>query len=210
MINYYIYNGALISTLMVHKYALKIKELSDFSKNPNYKLLVPGNGAERMYLEHSFDPLHQNLWMKTLKEKGNLFELNDAKKIIEKDDHKLLFGPSPEFEMLYDSFPCQISSTGITYGHRQLAFPFKKNSPLLKLFNYHIARIMESGLETHMHKIKIRASTKCSSEEDEKFREFGYNDVISAFLCSGFGFIFAIIYLFIEKNYYNYSKRQKV
>ena len=189
---------------------LPIKELSDFLKNAEYKLLVPGNGAERMYLEHSFDPMHQNLWMKTLQEKGNVFELNEAKMEIEKDFHKLLFGPSPEFEMLYDSFPCQISSTGITYGHRQLAFPFKKNSPLLKLFNHHTARIMESGLETHMHKIKIRSSTKCSSEEDEKFREFGYNDVISAFVCSGIGFVFAILYSIMEKIHYRCSKDSEI
>lgn len=210
MINYYVYNGALISTLMVHNYALPIKELSDFSRNSEYKLLVPGNGAERMYLEYSFDPLHQNLWKKTLKEQGNLFELNEAKLIIEKDSNKVLFGPSPEFEMLYESFPCQIISTGITYGYRQLAFPFKKNSPLLKLVNHHIARIMESGLETHMHKIKVRSSIKCKSEESEKFRDFSYHDVISAFICSGIGCIFAIFYCIIEKIRHKYSKHRKI
>ena len=209
MINYYVYNGALISTLMVHNYALPIKELSDFSKHPEYKLLVPGNGAERMYLEYSFDPLHQNLWKKTLEEQGNLYELNEAKMIIEKDSNKLLFGPSPEFEMLYESFPCQITSTGITYGHRQLAFPFRKNSPIIKLFNHHIGRIMESGLETHIHKIKVRSSIKCKSEEDEKFRDFSYHDVISAFICSGIVCLFAMFYCIIENIRSKYLKNER-
>ena len=209
MINYYVYNGALISFLMVRNYAFPIKELSDFFLRTNYGLLVPGNGAERMYLEHSFDLMHQNLWKKSLREDGNIYELYEAEKIIKEDANKVLFGPSPEFEMLFKSFPCEITSTGFSYGYRQLAFPFKKKSPLIRLFNYHIARIMESGLETHQEHINRRSTTKCYSEETDMFRVFTYKDVVPAFVVSGIGCFVAIIYVIIERLHSIYMCRPK-
>lgn len=204
MLNYYVYNGALISSLMVPKYDFPIQELSDFLKNPKYKLLVPGNGAERMYLEDSYDPQHRKLWAKSLSEGGNAYELKEAESIIKQDSHKILFGPSPEFEMIYESFPCEIMTTGFSYGYRQLAFPFKKNSPLLNLFNYHIGKILESGLERLQDTIDMRGKRKCRSEKDQKFRAFSYKDVISVFVFSGVGCITAILYCFIEWVYYRY------
>ena len=63
IINFYVYNGGLISSLMVQKYEnAEEDELTDFLDKPEYKLLIDNNIAVESYLSTSSDPKCKILW----------------------------------------------------------------------------------------------------------------------------------------------------
>ena len=139
IMNFYVYNGGLISSLMVQKYeTTPIRELTDFHNKPEYKLLIDNNVAVESYLSISTDTEYQKLWAKVKKESGVLREAHSGENMIKKDAKKILLSSSPLFENSHDSYPCEIETTRYSYGQERVAFAFNNESVYIKLFDYHI------------------------------------------------------------------------
>ena len=200
MLNYYIYNAGLISFLMVQDYELPINELGDILIKPRYKLLVVGDTSPETLLKHSYDPTHRRIWEKSVKENGIISNQVEGEIEIRDDPEKVLFTSSPYFEMMFDSYPCNVAASKVGYSLHYGAYVFNKDSQYIDLFNYHITSIEEKGLETEWFD-PGKTIMECEDKVDKNFRVFSYNDVISAFVICGLGSLIAVGYLAIEWVY---------
>ena len=59
---------------------MPIEELPDLLTKPEYKLLILGDAADENFLKYSNDPLHRNVWKKTLNEQGFFSTYKEAEK----------------------------------------------------------------------------------------------------------------------------------
>ena len=202
IINFYVYNGGLISSLMVQKYeSPEFEELTDFLHNPQYKLLIDNNIAVESYLSTSSDPQYKMLWAMVQNENTLLSEPNKGEKIIMKDSNKILLSSSPFFEYASKQYPCNIVTTRHSYGQERVAFAFNNKSVYIELFNYHIKRILETGVKLFPYSEKRHI--QCETEEERIFRPMTFSDIFSAFVIVGIGCLLAIVRGFIELEFNN-------
>jgi len=68
MLNFYVYNAGLISSLTVKRYDLPVNSLDDILNNPEYKLLVRERSFSEDFLR--YDNKYHKLWKKSRKENG--------------------------------------------------------------------------------------------------------------------------------------------
>ena len=189
MSNYYIYNGGLISTLMVQNYKLPINKLEDFLIKPDYQMLFKKGGATEQYLSLSSDDNLQRIWEKVNEDKSFITNSDEAEKIITTDPRKILFYSFNTFKYLYDSFPCEIVASETSYNQQQWAFGFNNKSRYIKLFNYHISKGMELGLEAYAN----QKETQCATIKEKNFRPVNFEDIFPAFVLALIGCTIAIV-----------------
>ena len=204
MINFYVYNAGLISSLMVQKSDLPIKKFEDFLKKPKYKLVVQGVGASsRQFLEGA----DASSIIKQVLDKTKKVEVKgyaDGEEEIIKDDTSVFFAGSPTFEMRStENYPCKFTGSRNGYNQETSGYAFNKNSQYVDLFSYHITRIVQKGLETEYANAK-RISKVCGEEMVSDFRAFSYKDVFSLFVILALGCLIAIVYSVLE---YIYTRR---
>ena len=88
MVNYYVYNGGLIASLMVQHYEMPIKELKDFLDKPEYQLLIKRGGSTELYFSQSSEDHLKQIWSKIQKDNSSISNVDKAEKssklIIEK------------------------------------------------------------------------------------------------------------------------------
>ena len=197
IINFYVYNGGLISSLMVQKYeSAKIDELTDFLEKPEYKLLIDNNIAVESYLSTSSDTKCKRLWEMVKSQNGLLYEPNQGEERVMSDSNNMLLSSSPLFEYSSKEFPCNIVTSRQSYGQERVAFAFNNKSVYIELFNYHIKRVLETGVKLFPYSEKQRAH--CETDEDNTFRPMTFPDIFSAFVIVGIGCLVALTRGFIE------------
>ena len=201
MINYQVYNAGLISSLMVQRYELPINQLDDILTQPGYKLLVTGGAIHESFLKHSNFEKYRTIWMKTYEEKGVLSSDDVGERQIIHDEKYILLSLSPDFEMMFDTFPCEVVSSKITYGEFPGGYIFSKDSSLLNVFNYHIQKIAEKGLETERFDEQKYSIIECGDINDVFFITLSYNEVISAFYLLALGCFVASMNMIMEYGY---------
>ena len=203
MLNYFVYNAGMISFLMVQESELPINTLQDILDNPQYQLLVSRGTSDKSYFTSSNYELHKKLLSKINQEGGLISGYDEGEELIKNDSHKVLFVES-WFGDVYKSFPCEVVTTGHTFGSVQGTWPFQNQSPYADLFGYHARRMVDLGLTSHMN--RKRGDIKCTTKQDETFRPFGYGEVQTLFAISGIGYIMAIIYCIIELGLHYYRQ----
>ena len=189
MANYYIYNGGIISTLMVKNYKMPIRKLEDFLKKPEYQLLFKKGGSTEQYFSSSSEEYLRQLWEKVNEDNSFITNSDEAEKVIKTDPTKILFYPLDTFKYLYDSFPCEIIASDTSYNQQQWAFGFNKKSTYIKLFNYHISKGMELGLEVYAN----QKETQCATIIEKTFRPVNFEDIFPAFVVASVGCVIAIV-----------------
>ena len=90
---------------------------------------------------------------------------------------------------------CKIIALPRKYEFKPYAFAFQTDSPYLKLFNYYINRLRESGALEKIHKAYQPAPQVCPNLTG---KALGFKNCISAFLVILVGFGFAIFLLIGE------------
>ena len=208
MINYQVYNAGLISSLMVQRYELPINQLDDILTQPGYKLLFTGGAFHESFLKHSNFENYREIWTKTNKEDGVLSSDDDGERQILYDEKKILLALSPDFEMMFDTFPCEVASSKITYGEFPGGYIFSKESNLLDIFNYHIQKITEKGLETESFDEQKNSIIECGDVHDGYFLTLSYNEVISAFYLLFLGCLVASMNMIMEYGYQKWLMRK--
>ena len=189
MVNYYIYNGGLIATLMVQNYEMPIRKLEDFLVKPEYQILFKKGGSTEHYFSSSSEDHLQRLWTKIKADKSFIKSTDEAEKVIKSDSRKILFYPYSIFKYLYNSYPCEIIATHTSYNQEQWAFAFNNKSAYIKLFNYHISKGVELGLEAYANQKEIQ----CATIKEESFRPINYGDIFPAFVFASIGCVIAIL-----------------
>ena len=201
MINYQVYNAGLISSLMVQRYELPINQLDDILTQPGYKLLVTGGAFHESFLKHSNFEKYRAIWTKTYEEKGVLPSDDVGERQIINDEKYILLAMSPDFEMMFDTFPCKVVSSKITYGEFPGGYIFSKESNLLNVFNHHVQKITEKGLETERFDGQKYSIIECGDINDGFFITLSYNEVISAFYLLALGCFVASMNMIMEYGY---------
>ena len=197
IINFYVYNGGLISSLMVQKYeSPEFEELTDFLRQPQFKLLIDNNIAVESYLSTSLDSKSKMLWEMVKNEHGLISEPNLGEKMVMADSSNILLSSSPLFEHSSKQFPCNIVTTRHSYGQERVAFAFNNKSVYIELFNYHIKRILETGLKLFPYSEKRQIH--CETDEERTFRPMTFSDIFSAFVIVGIGCTLAMVRGLIE------------
>ena len=194
MVNYYVYNGGLIASLMVQHYEMPIKELKDFLDKPEYQLLIKRGGSTELYFSQSSEDHLKQIWSKIQKDNSSISNVDKAEKIIKADHRKVLLYPSIIFRHVYKSFPCEVSDTGFTYFQEGWAFAYNNESTYLPLFNYYIAKGMELGLEAY----PVFKEKDCNSHKEEIFRPINIGDIFPAFVVVGTGCLISTILCLLE------------
>ena len=204
MVNYQVYNAGLISSLMVQRYELPINRLDDILAKPAYKLLFAGDAAHESFLKNSNLEKYQAIWKKTNHEKGILLSEADGEKQILEDDKKILLSLSPDFEMMFETYPCEVVSSKTTYSEFPAGYIFSKDSNFLSLFSHHVQTIAETGLETEWFDGQKYSSIECSDDNDRHFITLSYHEVISAFYLLVLGSLLAVANMMLEYGYQNW------
>ena len=119
------------------------------------------------------------------------------------DHHKILLALSPEVEMRFKSFPCEVVASKVFYNEHTAGYVFNKDSQYRDLFSYHITRIKESGLDTEWFdpQKNIDTEREDGQKHGKRLITLSYNDVISAFVIFGSGCLIAFIYSVVEPIY---------
>ena len=112
------------------------------------------------------------------------------------DSNNMLLSSSPLFEYSSKEFPCNIVTSRHSYGQERVAFAFNNKSVYIELFNYHIKRVLETGVKLFPYSEKQRAH--CETDEDKTFRPMTFPDIFSAFVIVGIGCLVALTRGFIE------------
>ena len=204
MLNFYVYNAGLISSLMMERSDLPIEKFSDFLENPQYSLVVLDGGTSQDFLKNAkSSSVYKQVWDKT-----ENIEVLEWKKFWEngeeqmlKDTTKVFFGSSPLFERkLRNSYPCTICASKFGYNQDLAGYGFNENSQYVDLFSYHILNILQNGLDTEDFDPR-KIPKDCNDEMNKEFRQFSYKDVISVFAIFVLGCLIAMGYYGIECVY---------
>ena len=111
--------------------------------------------------------------------------------------------------MMFDGFPCEVVTskplTIVTFG----AYVFNKKSPYVELFNHHIQRIKQTGLETEWFNQQIISSIQCGDKSAKYFFSFSYNELMVTFFIFGLGCLTSILYLATERMYRKRKLQQR-
>ena len=208
MVNFQVYNAGLISSLMVQRYELPINRRDEILSKPGYKLLFTGGAVQESFLKHSNYGQHREIWEKN--KDGILSSEDDGEKQILADPKKILLALSPDFEMMFDTFPCKVVSSKITYTEYPSGYVFSKDSNFLRVFSYHVQQINEMGLETEWFDGQKYAFTECDDDSKGPFITLSYNEVISAFFLLVLGGLIALTNIILEYGYKYWLLRKKL
>ena len=192
---------------MVQQYELPINRLDEILTKPGYKLLFTGGAVQESFLKHSNYEKHREIWEKS--KDGILSSEDDGEKQILADPKKILLALSPDFEMMFDTFPCKVVSSKTTYMEYPSGYVFSKESNFLRVFSYHVQQINEMGLETEWFDGKKYAFTECDDDSKGNFVTLSYNEVISAFFLLVLGGLIALTNMILEYGYQYWLLRTK-
>ena len=111
-----------------------------------------------------------------------------------------MFGGSPDCELMFESYPCHIIKSKVSYNNIQEAYGFHRDSSYIELFNHHLMKIFDGGLDTERN-ITSNEGIDCMGSSAKYFRTLSYEDVISVFGVLFLGCFVAFIYSGIECLY---------
>ena len=197
MVNFYAYNAGLISSLMDQNIEMPIKEIEDVILKPEYKLLM-SKGSSQEFLKLNYN----NVWKKSIEEQGVMESFEELLTEILYDNKKVSFMGSITAEVIARKIgkyfdPCRITSTKKEYNRDFSGYIFNKRSPYIELFNYHILKIIQNGLETELVDNK-KVFSDCNDNMDNQSRAFSYNELISVFALFASGCVLAVLYSVFE------------
>ena len=118
-------------------------------------MLVTGGAFHESFLKHSNFEKYRAIWTKTYEEKGVLPSDDVGERQIINDEKYILLAMSPDFEMMFDTFPCKVVSSKITYGEFPGGYIFSKESNLLNVFNHHVVREVSFSWEQNTFMIGV-------------------------------------------------------
>jgi ionotropic glutamate receptor len=194
VINLYVYNARLFSTLVAkHSYA-EIKSLSDLVEHPKYKLILKEGTASAQYFSDEASYPHKQLWDKVLQDKENsiVFGLEVIESSLLQEGYNVYFRATYYVESSFKGYPCDIIKSPYTYFRRSSALAFQKESPYLKLFSSRIQHYNQYGIIDNMKGLKrnTKKSSKCTIDN---VNQLGYKNIFSSFIFLGIGILFAFL-----------------
>ena len=197
MMNYSLYNAGLTSNLMSQRYSFPVSDISDFLDNSRYKLIIKSGTAAESLLSESVDESYKKVWSQVLNDNNLVSDVKDAENALKENSFNAFLWNSPLFEMIFDSYPCEVVSSRESYAFGSMAYGFNKKSPYINLFTYHIRQLVESGdVRKVIWKNKRQGQIDCKINSD--YRPFNFGDIRLAFLISGCGFVIAVVYCVFE------------
>ena len=206
-LNFKTWESSLTSNLAVQNYEHPIKSLGDFLNHSEYQLLfLRGSAAELFFLdaaELEVESQSKIVWKKLLE--------NDDKAVIDSnDEQEETILKRKTNVVLTDAFsarlwgnrPCKITTAPSRYNKHSLAYPFKKNSPFLKVFDNVLNIMQETGTiqNTQRHVVQYKPLTVCDKKRDWSI---GYENIFSAFVIVGSGCIIALLVWLFELLFIN-------
>jgi len=194
VINLYVYNARLTSTLVAKHFHAEIKSLSDLVEHPKYKLLLKEGTASAQYFSDEAGYPHKQLWEKVLKDKENsmVFGMEGIENSLLQDGYKVYFGTTHDVERSFKGYPCDIIKSPYSYFRRWSALAFQKDSQYLKLFSNRINHYNQYGIIDNMEGLK-RNTKKSSNCPLNDINRLGYDNIFSSFIFLGIGILFAFL-----------------
>ena len=201
-LNFKIWESGLTSNLAVQSFEHPIKHLGDLLQHLEYHLFfLKGSAAELYFLDAAELEEYseaKTLWSKRLdKNKNRFIESNDEHEVkILKDKTNVLFADSFTAR-LWANYPCKITTAVTRYNKHSLAFPFKKNSPFIKVFDNVLDFMRETGSlsNTHRHIAAYKPLSVCDQKREWSI---GYQNIFSSFVIIGIGCFVAILIWILE------------
>ena len=205
MFNYMFWDAGLTSTLTVQNFELPINNLKDLLSKRDYQLMIWRGAASEAYFTEaaasSKSSYAKTLWEETMQDnnKAMTSSTEEQEAAILRDKTNVVF-TDPLSANLWANYPCKITSTKQRYSEHSIAYPFKKNSTFIKVFDNALNKLMETGSlkSIHRHKLKFKPLSNCDEE-----REFslGYQNILTAFVVSGVGLLIATMIMVLERLY---------
>ena len=215
MFNYMFWDAGLTSTLTVQNFELPVRSLKDLLSKRNYQLMVYHGAASEAYFTDAEASTKSSdaktLWKETMKGKKEAltFSTEEQEEAILRDKMNIVF-TDPLSANLWANYPCKITSAKKRYNEHSIAYPFKKNSTYIKVFDNALNKMMETGAlkSIDRHKSKFKPLSNCNDERDFSL---GYQNILTAFVVSGTGLFVATMIMLFE-YIYNVSslKRHKI
>jgi len=95
-------------------------------------------------------------------------------------------------------YPCDIVSSPVSYFLANVAYPFSKGDPFVKLFNHEITRLKNLGLMDRLMKEMDRKEI-CTSDDSDSVNAINVHNTCSAFALLAFGILVAVIGGIVER-----------
>ena len=133
--------------------------------------------------------------------------MDEAEQRLLGNEKHVLWWIFPDLPIRYDGYPCLITADRKTSLKEMVAYPFRKNSQYLSLFDYHLAKILESGTETEYFRNQVENRLLCDDDDGRQIYMIQYQGVISAFAIFAIGCVVAAIILITENTLFTIKKR---
>ena len=203
--NFMFWDAGLTSTLTVQNFELPINNLKDLLSKRDYQLMVWQGAASEAYFVDAAASIESSdaktLWKETMKgnKKAMTHSTEEQEEVILRDKKNVVF-TDPLSANLWATYPCKITSAKKRYFQHSIAYPFKKNSTFIKVFDNALNKLMETGSlkSIHRHKLKFKPLSNCNEERD---LSLGYQNILTAFVVSGIGLFIAIMTMVVERIY---------
>lgn len=215
MVNYFIYSGRLISTLLTKETELPINYLRDILDHPDYQLAVQDGSSKEGYFRYATSEPQKTLWDEHMdgREKARVksAELDDT---LMNDEKRIVFISSYYAEMYLPNYPCNIIKLkGIYLRGSTNALAFRPNSPYYRLFSHVLAKIKNYGEWDHIktRKDENRNTVSCLNNEGVDM-SLGYGNTFTMFVVFGMGLAVSLVLIIGEwvcKYVLNICKKER-
>ena len=203
-LNFYVYNAGLVSFLTVTKFTSPINGLSDILTLSGYQLIITSGTADVSYFSEATDennPIAKQIWDTKMANHPEAF-VKDTK---EAEDRIVRTGTAAffVFEDAYQTmehYPCQVMMSMDSYSSFQWAYGMEEDSPLLKLINYRLNLMRQTGTwAASYHNSPKKSYSNLCSDSNQGFNPLGYQNIFSAFVALGLGLMVAILTMMAER-----------
>ena len=212
-LNYMVWDAGLTATLTVQKFEHPIKSLEDLLDRRDYQLMMFQGTASESYFsdatESETDSVVRRLWKETLENNENamVHSTQEEELAVLKDRKNVMFTDDVSVS-LWANYPCEIAAAPTRYNKHSRAFPFKKNSTFIRVFDIVINKMRETGTVSSIrrHTAQFRPLPNC---KEERKWSIGYQNIFSGFVVSSIGCLIAVLIWFIEYTFCSYFSRRK-
>jgi len=212
-LNYMAWDASLTSTLTVQRFQHPINSLEDLIYHRDYQLMVYKGTSSESYFsdtsESERDSVVRQLWKETLENNKDamVYTNEEQETAVLKDKKNVMFADDLSAKM-WANYPCKITVGKTRYNKHSLAYPFKKNSTFIRLFDTVLNKMKETGTLSSIqrHGAQFRPLPNC---KDERKWSIGYQNIFSGFVLSSIGCLMAVMIWFAEYAYcYLFSRRK--
>ncbi|XP_068246091.1 glutamate receptor ionotropic, kainate glr-3-like isoform X2 [Palaemon carinicauda] len=199
------YTSALVSMLTVASTTTQITSLQNLLQNGMYSFGFEREISIQSYFENSQGGLFHDVWKELVRDPSNLpaTSIEGITRVLEE---KYVFMIEENLYRTEFSGVCGAVMIPGKYFIQQTGFAVQKGSPLLKIFNNQLMRMIDGGIFSRLWKAWQPPPPLCTSES---VVALNIQQLFTAFLLLVFGLILAVIFLPCERLHWNMVGRDK-